>query len=76
MRTTFLLPLAAAIASAQVPTISMTSAGVGVTNAASFVSGIAPGGIITIFGTNLGAAPGQTWLRRDRPGRQNWATPA
>jgi uncharacterized protein (TIGR03437 family) len=67
MRTKFLLPLAAAIASAQVPTISMTSAGVGVTNAASFVSGIAPGGIITIFGTNLGAAPGQTLVAPGSP---------
>ena len=37
------------------PTI--TSAGV--TNAASFQTGIAPGGIITIFGANLGAAAGQ-----------------
>jgi uncharacterized protein (TIGR03437 family) len=67
MRTKFLLPLAAAIASAQVPTISMTAAGVGVTNAASFQSGIAPGGIITIFGTNLGAAPGQTLIAPGSP---------
>jgi uncharacterized protein (TIGR03437 family) len=35
----------------------ITSAGV--TNAASFQTGVAPGGIITIFGSNLGAAPGQ-----------------
>jgi uncharacterized protein (TIGR03437 family) len=67
MRMKFLLPLAAAIASAQVPTISMTSAGVGVTNAASFQSGIAAGGIITIFGTNLGAAPGQTLIAPGAP---------
>ncbi|MCU1238032.1 MAG: repeat containing protein [Candidatus Solibacter sp.] len=31
----------------------------GVTNAASFQTGIAPGGITTIFGTNLGATGGQ-----------------
>lgn len=37
------------------PTI--TSAGV--TNAASFQTGIAPGGIVTIFGSNLGASAGQ-----------------
>ena len=37
------------------PTI--TSAGV--TNGASFQTGIVPGGIITIFGSNLGASPGQ-----------------
>ena len=36
---------------------SITAAGV--TNAASFQTGIAPGGIITIFGSNLGAASGQ-----------------
>jgi uncharacterized protein (TIGR03437 family) len=36
---------------------SLTSAGV--TNAASFQSGVAPGGIVTIFGSNLGAAAGQ-----------------
>ena len=36
---------------------SVTAAGV--TNAASFQTGIAPGGIVTIFGSNLGAAPGQ-----------------
>ena len=36
---------------------SITSAGV--TNAASFQTGIAPGGIVTIFGSNLGAAAGQ-----------------
>ena len=35
---------------------SVTAAGV--TNAASFQTGIAPGGIITIFGSNLGAARG------------------
>lgn len=35
----------------------ITSAGV--TNAASFQTGIAPGAIITLFGTNLGAQPGQ-----------------
>ena len=35
----------------------LTSAGV--TNGASFQSGIAPGGIVTIFGTGLGAAAGQ-----------------
>src|SRR5439155_15801686 len=37
---------------------SITSAGV--TNAASFKTGIAPGAILTIFGFNLGANPGQT----------------
>ena len=31
----------------------------GVTNAASFQTGVAPGGIVTIFGSNLGASPGQ-----------------
>jgi uncharacterized protein (TIGR03437 family) len=31
----------------------------GVTNAASFQTGIAPGAIVTIFGSNLGAAAGQ-----------------
>jgi uncharacterized protein (TIGR03437 family) len=35
----------------------ITSAGV--TNAASFKTGITPGGIVTIFGLNLGAVPGQ-----------------
>ena len=44
-------------ASSQPGTPSITSAGV--TNAASFQTGIAPGGIVTIFGKNLGAAPGQ-----------------
>jgi uncharacterized protein (TIGR03437 family) len=39
------------------PGPSITSAGV--TNAASFQTGIAPGGIVTIFGSNLGAAAGQ-----------------
>jgi uncharacterized protein (TIGR03437 family) len=46
---------------------TFTSAGV--TNGASFKTGIAPGGIVTIFGFNLGAnptqiitAPGLTWL--------------
>ena len=32
----------------------------GVTNAASFQEGIVPGGIITLFGSNLGASGGQT----------------
>jgi uncharacterized protein (TIGR03437 family) len=36
---------------------AITSAGV--TNAASFQTGVAPGGIITIFGSSLGAAAGQ-----------------
>jgi uncharacterized protein (TIGR03437 family) len=31
----------------------------GVTNAASFQTGVAPGAIVTIFGTNLGASPGE-----------------
>ncbi len=31
----------------------------GVTNGASFQTGVAPGGIVTIFGTNLGASAGQ-----------------
>lgn len=39
------------------PGPAITSAGV--TNAASFQTGVAPGGIITIFGSNLGAAAGQ-----------------
>ncbi len=39
------------------PGPTITSAGV--TNAASFQTGIAPGGIITIFGSNLGAGAGQ-----------------
>ena len=39
------------------PGASFTAAGV--TNAASFQSGIAPGGIVTIFGSNLGASAGQ-----------------
>ena len=43
------------VAAASSPVI--TSAGV--TNSASFQSGIAPGGIVTIFGTGLGAAAGQ-----------------
>lgn len=33
--------------------------GAGVTNGASFQTGVTPGGIVTIFGTNLGASPGQ-----------------
>ena len=43
----------------------ITSAGV--TNAASFQTGIAPGGIVTIFGTNLGAAPGQIVTAQGAP---------
>ena len=43
------------VAAARLPLI--TSAGV--TNAASFQTGIAPGGMLTLFGTNLGASPGQ-----------------
>lgn len=39
---------------AVLPTITAA----GVTNAASFQTGIVPGGIITIFGTNLGESPG------------------
>jgi uncharacterized protein (TIGR03437 family) len=39
------------------PGPTITSAGV--TNAASFQTGIAPGGIVTIFGSNLGAGAGQ-----------------
>jgi len=35
---------------------AITSAGV--TNAASFQTGISPGGLVTIFGTNLGGPPG------------------
>ena len=41
------------------PAIGSTSAGPAVANAASFQTGIAPGGIVTIFGSKLGAAPGQ-----------------
>jgi uncharacterized protein (TIGR03437 family) len=40
---------------------------VGVTNAASFQTGIAPGGIVTIFGTNLGASAGQTLIAPGSP---------
>lgn len=36
---------------------SISSAGV--TNGASFQTGLTPGGIVTIFGSNLGAAPGE-----------------
>ncbi len=36
---------------------SISSAGV--TNGASFQTGLTPGGIVTIFGANLGAAPGE-----------------
>jgi sugar lactone lactonase YvrE len=39
---------------------SITSAGV--TNAASFQTGISPGGLVTIFGTNLGGAPGTSFI--------------
>jgi len=49
------------------PSIMVTSAGVGVTNAASFQTGIAPGGIITIFGTGLGAKAGQTLIASGSP---------
>jgi uncharacterized protein (TIGR03437 family) len=55
------------VAVAKGPSISVTSAGVGVTNAASFQTGIAPGGIITIFGTNLGATAGQTLIASGSP---------
>jgi uncharacterized protein (TIGR03437 family) len=44
-------------ASAGGPGPTITSAGV--TNAASFQTGIAPGAIVTIFGSNLGAPAGQ-----------------
>ena len=54
------------IANNRVRKISGAAAGIGpivtsagVTNAASFQTGIAPGGIITIFGSNLGASAGQ-----------------
>ena len=54
------------IANNRVRKISGAAAGVGpaitsagVTNAASFQTGVAPGGIITIFGSNLGASAGQ-----------------
>jgi uncharacterized protein (TIGR03437 family) len=68
MRTKLLFPLlAAVIASGQIPSIAMTSAGTAVTNAASFQPGIAPGGIVTIFGTNLGAASGQTLIAPGSP---------
>ena len=39
----------------------------GVTNAASFQSGLSPGAIITIFGTNLGASPGQIVIAPGAP---------
>jgi uncharacterized protein (TIGR03437 family) len=55
------------LAAANGPAITVTSAGVGVTNAASFQPGIAPGGIVTIFGTNLGAAAGQTLIAPGSP---------
>ena len=49
------------------PSVTVTGAGVGVTNGASFQTGIAPGGIVTIFGTNLGAAAGQTLIAPGSP---------
>jgi uncharacterized protein (TIGR03437 family) len=39
----------------------------GVANAASFKTGIVPGGIVTIFGTNLGASAGQTLTAAGAP---------
>jgi uncharacterized protein (TIGR03437 family) len=55
------------VAAGNGPAITVTSAGVGVTNAASFQAGIAPGGIVTIFGTNLGASAGQTLIAPGSP---------
>ncbi len=55
------------VAAGNGPAITVTSAGVGVTNAASFQTGIAPGGIVTIFGTNLGATAGQTLIAPGSP---------
>jgi uncharacterized protein (TIGR03437 family) len=49
------------------PSITVTGNTVGVTNAASFQAGIAPGGIVTIFGTNLGASSGQTLIAPGSP---------
>jgi len=43
------------LAAGSVPFVSSA----GVTNAASFKTGITPGAIVTIFGANLGASPGQ-----------------
>lgn len=55
------------VAAGNGPSITVTGAGVGVTNAASFQTGISPGGIVTIFGTNLGAAAGQTLIAPGSP---------
>lgn len=55
------------VAAGSEPSITATSAGVGITNAASFQTGVAPGGIVTIFGTNLGAAAGQTLIAAGSP---------
>ena len=55
------------VAAGNGPSITVTGASVGVTNAASFQTGIAPGGIVTIFGTNLGATAGQTLIAPGSP---------
>ncbi len=55
------------VAAGNGPSITISSAGAGITNAASFQPGIAPGGILTIFGSNLGAAPGQTLIAPGSP---------
>jgi uncharacterized protein (TIGR03437 family) len=49
------------------PAITVTTSSIGVTNAASFQTGVAPGGILTIFGTHLGATAGQTLLAPGAP---------
>jgi uncharacterized protein (TIGR03437 family) len=67
MYTRLLFPLIAVIASAQVPSIATSNGSAAVTNAASFQPGLTPGGIVTIFGTNLGAAPGQTLIAPGSP---------
>jgi uncharacterized protein (TIGR03437 family) len=48
-----------AISQSPVPAGGPSFTSAGVTNAASFETGIVAGGTLTIFGTNLGAAPGQ-----------------
>jgi hypothetical protein len=53
---------------------SISSAGV--TNAASFQTGIAPGGIVTIFGSNLGAAEGQIATAPGAPCQRRLGAPA
>ncbi len=55
------------------PIIGPSITNAGVTNAASFQTGIAPGGIVTIFGTNLGASAGQVLSASGAPWPQQLA---